>query len=687
MSFSISAGITTKEFSNLVNTVPAVATTIGALAGVFTWGPVNKAILVDSENNLVKLYGKPKDFNAETWFSAGNFLAYSNQLYVNRVAEAAFNAIAKVGTANADLHIVNNEDDYETKKASFQSNVHFIAKYPGDLGNSLRVSVCDNAAKYSSTVELNDYGANTKFDTANTKFSIDVGSRTGLFSFSNTSAITGNTPEAYVSNVAGLFSKGDIVEVGNTSIGKQEMKIKSVSSILIANTAGANTGAASFSVEFEDFYKLHTAFSTQDVKRKWEHYGLFSRAPGTSAFVTAQGNTAAVDQVHVVVSDIQGKIQPAGSVLEVFEGLSRATDAKGSDGTSIYYKTAINQRSSYIWAASDMPSATTANAALIASASGTVPYAANFTGGADGNSESAISIGSIAQGYDVFKDAETYDISLLITGKSRGGTHGELLGNYLIDNVAEARKDCVVFISPDRDDVVNNNIDPDADVVQFADAIRSTSYAVLDSGYKYQYDKYNDVMRWIPLNADVAGLCVNTDLVRDPWFSPAGFNRGNVLNVAKLAFSPNQAQRDLLYRNRVNPVVTFAGKGTVLYGDKTALATSNAFDRINVRRLFIVLEKAIATAAQATLFEFNDEFTRAQFRNMVEPYLRDIKGRRGITDFKVICDSTNNTGEVIDTNRFVGDIYIKPARSINFINLNFIAVGTDVAFNEVVGEF
>ncbi|NDC95925.1 hypothetical protein EB077_11520, partial [bacterium] len=341
----------------------------------------------------------------------------------------------------------------------------------------------------------------------------------------------------------------------------------------------------------------------------------------------------------------------------------------------------------FVYYANDRASAASANAASIASSTNSKPQTINFNSGTDANNESTVSLGTLLAGYDLFTSAEDVDISLVLTGKSRGGTNGEQIANYLIDNIAEVRKDCVVFVSPDKNDVVNNIGNEGNDVVVFRNSMRSSSYAVLDSGYKYQYDKYNDVYRYIPLNGDIAGLCVRTDDTRDPWYSPAGYNRGQVKNIIKLSYNPSKAYRDLLYKNGVNPVVTFPGQGTILFGDKTLLAKPSAFDRINVRRLFIVLEKAIATAAKFTLFEFNDDFTRAQFRNLVEPFLRDVQGRRGIYDFKVVCDGTNNTGEVIDRNEFVGDIYIKPAKSINFIQLNFVAVRTGVEFSEVVGQF
>jgi phage tail sheath protein FI len=305
-----------------------------------------------------------------------------------------------------------------------------------------------------------------------------------------------------------------------------------------------------------------------------------------------------------------------------------------------------------------------------------------LTGGSDGGKPSAA---QKITSYDIFKSAEDVDVSFLL-----GSDADATLATHLINNIAESRKDCIAVLSPERDDCVNNNSYEGKerdDIIEFRDSLPSSSYAVIDSGWKYQYDKYNDLYRFVPLNGDTAGLMVQTDSTRDPWYSPAGFNRGNVKNVIRLAYNPSKGDRDQLYKKGINPVVTFPGQGTVLFGDKTMLSKPSAFDRINVRRLFIVLEKAISTASKFTLFEFNDEFTRSQFRNLVEPFLRDVQGRRGITDFRVVCDATNNTGEVIDRNEFIGDIYIKPARSINFIQLNFVAVRSGVEFSEVVGKF
>jgi hypothetical protein len=320
-----------------------------------------------------------------------------------------------------------------------------------------------------------------------------------------------------------------------------------------------------------------------------------------------------------------------------------------------------------------------------------------FSLGIDGYTESTTSLATIARGYDLFGSSEDIDISLVLQGKPIAGSATDSqtglnvskfqLANYLIDNIVENRKDCVAFITPDDGVVTGNRNNEATAIVAWRNAVHDSSYAVLDSGYKYQYDRYNDVYRYVPSNGDVAGLCARTDSNRDPWWSPAGFNRGQIKNLVKLRFNPRKADRDVLYKNGVNPLTTFPGQGTVLYGDKTLQSKPSAFDRINVRRLFIVLEKAISTAAKFTLFEFNDEFTRAQFKNLVTPYLRDVQGRRGITDFLVVCDATNNTGERVDRNEFWGDIYIKPARSINFIQLNFVAVRTGVQFSEIVGKF
>jgi hypothetical protein len=416
--------------------------------------------------------------------------------------------------------------------------------------------------------------------------------------------------------------------------------------------------------------------------REWRYSKEFTRAPGTSTFAANVGGQN--DEVHMLLIDATGLITgAAGTVIQKWEGASKAGDAKSSNGTSSYYKNLINN-SGWIWWLDTPDTADIlgrANWGAVAKNNNFDALANNpdvtLAGGDDGD---ALTEANIMDAYEMFSDASAFDISLMPTGNVSANT-----ASWIIENVAALRKDVVAFVSAPL--LIGTASDIATEMVQYRDSIdvgdAAASYGVMDSGWKYQYDRYNDVFRWIPLNGDVAGLCAYTDNVSDAWFSPGGFNRGQIKNVTKLAFNPTQAQRDLLYVGGINPVVTFPGEGTILYGDKTMQKKSSAFDRINVRRLFIVLEKAVANAAKYQLFEFNDDFTRAQFKNLVEPFLRDVQGRRGIVDFRVKCDTTNNTPAVIDANEFIADIYIKPNRSINYITLNFIATKTGVSFETV----
>jgi hypothetical protein len=412
----------------------------------------------------------------------------------------------------------------------------------------------------------------------------------------------------------------------------------------------------------------------------WSYSSYFTSAPGTSAYASAVGG--ANDEIHIVVIDAGGKFTgQQGTVLEVYPFLSKASDAS-INGESNFYKQVIFNNSQYVYATDPVNYATT-NSTWDNTAANTnfAVLTTNPTITLAGGSEFTPTNGNIQTAYDLFANKEEIDISLVLTGNAN-----TIVQQYVIDNIVNSRKDCVAFISPPRTAIDNISTTPTAGLQAWlASLARTSSYVVADSGYKYMYDKYNNAYRYIPLNGDVAGLCVNTDTVRDPWFSPAGFNRGQIKNAIKLAFNPNKTQRDVMYAAGINPVVSFPGQGIVLFGDKTLQNKPSAFDRINVRRLFIVLEKSISQAAQFSLFEFNDEFTRAQFVALITPFLRDVQGRRGIYDFRVVCDTTNNTPQVIDSNQFVGDIYIKPARSINFIQLNFVAVATGVDFTTIVG--
>jgi Phage tail sheath protein subtilisin-like domain/Phage tail sheath C-terminal domain len=681
MSFQVSPGVNITEI-DLTTIVPAVSTSTGAIAGLMNWGPVNQRIMVDSEKYLASRFGTPSNLNAETWFTAASFLGYGNSLYVVRAAPTdVFSAYANTGAATANLtNTIYNETDYNNRATGLDVDITYLAKYPGSFGNSLRISVCDSPTAYNSVIDMS-VAANTL---ATGNVTIAVGSNTATVTISNTA--TGNTTQmtALATSLLAQISVDDLVQVGNANVGVQNLKISSTSGSVTSNST-----AATFTISFTDKLQLASNVSQTNIPRYWEFYNLVNGAPGTSTYQQQFGNTAAKDEMHVVVVDQGGKFTGVpGTILETYAGLSRATDAKTLDGGTNYYKNIINQSSQYIWWANDRTSAVSNTAVNLTSASNSAIMDLRFVGGSDGAStEANVSIATITAGYDYYASAEDVDISLLLTGKALGGTYGEQLPNYLIDNIALKRLDCVVFVSPGKATVVNNVGYEASSMVAFRNNSRDTSYAVLDSGYKYMYDRYNDINRWIPLNGDIAGLCARTDNSLDPWWSPAGFNRGQIKNIIKLAYNPRHTDRDTLYKAGINPVVTFPGQGTILYGDKTMQSKPSAFDRINVRRLFIVLEKSISTAAKYTLFEFNDQFTRSQFKNLVTPFLRTVKGRRGITDFLVVCDGTNNTPQIVDSNQFVGDIYIKPARSINFIQLNFVAVGTGVQFAEIVGQF
>lgn len=670
MAFALSPSVTVKEI-DLTGIVPAVDSTTAAIAGVFPWGPVDDRELVSSENELTFRFGKPTDDNYETFYSASNFLSYSNKLYVTRAADDGAKNAAGANTTIVAQPLIKNKVDYEIKASTLDVNAIFPAKWPGAIGNSLKVAVCASANAFAETLSIS---------TANTTLAVAFAVNTKSASVT----VTAPSEELAQTAVAALSAKlnvGDLVTAGNSAIGVQQLKVSTISGVT-SNTAAKT---ATFTITTEQPYHLASNVIQTALKRAWEYSGLVDGAPATSSFTAKRGGSK--DELHIVVIDKLGKFSGTpGTPLEVWAKVSRAKDALGEQGGSIYFKNVLNQSSSYIWYGNALPGVTEDVATAITPIS-VAPFGYSFSGGADTLSENAITLGDLARAYDQYKSSEAVDVSIIITGKSIGGANGEGLGNYIIDNIAETRKDCVVVISPALNDVVNNPYQEAEAIVEFRDSLRSTSYAILDSGYKYQYDRYNDKFRWIPLNADVAGCMARTDFDRDPWWSPAGFQRGNIKNVVKLAYNPDRADRDLIYKSGINPVVSFPGSGVILYGDKTLLANPSAFDRINVRRLFITLEKSIAIAAKTTLFEFNDAFTRAQFRNMIQPYLRDVKGRRGITDFKVVCDDTNNTGEVIDRNEFIGDIYVKPARSINYITLQFVAVRTDVMFDEVVGSF
>jgi phage tail sheath protein FI len=639
MAFQVSPGVLVQE-KDLTRIIPAVSTSIGAVAFQATQGPLDEVVSISSEQELVSTFGKPNSTTFEGFFTAANFLAYSNSLRVVRVQNSSVSNATESGSA----FVVKNTTDYQDNYADGSASVGlWAARTAGAWGNNLRIDSCPSATVYE---ELN------KTTVADAAMAV------------------GDTVVTVTSGTG--ISAGDIVNFGDN----YEYRVVSVATndLTIVRKEEPQYFTAS------DSSGLHAEPTNgAQVRRRWRHYDLFDKAPGTSPYAQANGGSG--DELHIVIVDEDGGISGTkGEVLETFGAVSKGSDAKTPQGSTNYYPDVIYNSSNYIYWMDHNASGSNWGSAVSGTTftSVTTVSEVSLQSGADG---SAATTAQKLSAYEKFADAETVDVGLIMAGNG-DATH--------IDNlitVAENRKDAVVFASPERADVVgvaNANTQKD-NVVGFFNGIRSSSYVVFDSGYKYQYDRYNDVYRYVPLNGDIAGLAARTDLVADSWFSPAGLNRGIVRGAVKLAFNPQKSHRDELYRARVNPVATFPGQGTVLFGDKTGLSAPSAFDRINVRRLFITLEKAISTASKFQLFEFNDEFTRANFRNIVEPFLREVQGRRGITDFLVVCDETNNTGEVIDRNEFIAEIFVKPARSINFITLQFIATRTGVSFDEVAG--
>jgi len=760
-----------KDFSSIV---PAVSSSAGAYAGAFSWGPIEFPIRLSSENELVAKFGAPTDSNYQSFFSAANFLAYANTMYVNRIdAVGLKNATSTVSGGLAGVTVTNQGLGYTS------ATPPAVTVSAPNIAGGVQATV---------TITMTSYD-----DNGTTKYKVGT---------------------AVVSNAGSGYTATPTITVAPPAAGTTAVLTPAATVVGGVKIKNSNHYLENFSEGVEEFGTFAAKYSGTRAngvrvylvdRGNWETIpadvkALLPGQPGTSDFAARNIGPNVYDELHVVVIDNgRGSFSGVpGSVLEKFEYLSKITDAQRSDGTNFYYKTYINQNSSYLWTlehptdtededvsssvvSAGLVSFVTAGSKITCAAVGEFTGLANLktyldnahtpveivvTGSASNNGQYTVTavnaipvsqldptiasyeilvstavvnennvscnidrkmkvnwgvpasaftavIGSksmdvmgegtagqytlnggaddftvgdspLQNAYAMFANVDDYDVSLIVAGNVSATT-----ANNIISNVAEVRKDCMVFISPR-----NTSGNPWITSTQAGDAVTaavtyknsvntSSSFAVIDSGWKYQYDRYNDKYRWVTLNADTAGLCARTDLTADTWYSPGGFNRGQIKNVVKLGYNPNQSQRDELYKNGINPVVTFPGQGTVLYGDKTMLAKPSAFDRINVRRLFIVLEKAIATAAKYQLFEFNDSFTRAQFRNLIEPFLRDVQGRRGIVDFKVVCDETNNTGEVIDRNEFVADIFIKPNRSINFITLTFVAARSSVSFEEI----
>ena len=662
MAFQVSPGVQVTE-KDLTNVVPAVATSIAGIVLAAQKGPVDSITAIASEEELVSIFGEPQSASNqfEDWMAAAAFLGYGNALRVVRPASAAVNACT-----SGSAILIKNTNHYKDGDGSTGPYIdgsasvgQWAARTAGAWGNSLKVAMCPSATEFEQTFSGS---------------AATLGVTTGTPSVGATQ-VGVDTGGGSAGDGGAKYNVGDIVYFQETD-GSEYKVITIVNDTLTIERFGtANTAGG-----------LRSALAAAtNVRRRWEFYDQFDGAPGTSTFVQDRTGVSTADEIHIIVIDQDGGITGVPKeILEKWTGLSKISDARSAQGAQNYYVDAIYSGSSYIfWM--DHPGVGTGYGNTAAE-QGTTLFSAlsevittiTLTSGAD---DYALTAGEQKDGIDRFKDTETVDLNLFLCGKADATKAGNAL------DMCTDRKDAVAFVSPELSDVVNvaNEVTQTSNVKGYFDALTSTSYGMFDSGYKYTYDKYNDTYRWIPLNGDMAGLCARTDLVADAWWSPGGFNRGQIRGVVKLAYNPQKANRDILYRARINPIVAFPGQGTILFGDKTAQSKPSAFDRINVRRLFIVLEKAISTAAKFQLFEFNDEFTRAGFRNMVEPFMRDIQGRRGVTDFLVVCDESNNPGSVVDRNEFVADIFVKPARSINFISLNFIATKTGVAFSEVVG--
>lgn len=659
----LSPGVEVKEI-DLTTIIPAASAVDGAFVGRFAWGTCYEPVLVGTEDDLVANFYQPvypSSFStqlngaySQDFLVAAQFLSYASRLRAVRAVvkaggagTAAFNSNASVTGAAGTAIQVLNKADFDSKAGSL-SSYFLLGRYPGILGNSIGVSVCRYSAAGTEWQNVVQAGTATGWTFNRSVAASGITGYTNPNGYVNVPVLTAPATQAANFNVgdyvsftyAGKVYKNKIEEIANSGV-----SIVLAKSSLVAPTVSTTLASGSLS----------------NITMNWAFSGLFTAAPASG-------------QVHLVLYDATGAWSgTAGTILASYRNLDLTNaNATYDDGSTSYLPKVLNDGSLYVRAGEGV---------LTLPSVDTKALTFTMAGGTDGD---VPGVDEIITGWDQFSNPAQTDISLCITGVSDSSA---IIPNYVIDNICETRKDCIAFVSPRQSDVVNATGSELTNVKTFRNLLPSTSFAFLDSGWKYIFDRYNNTYRWIPLNADMAGLTARTETERDAWFPPAGFNRGGLKNIVKLAWNPSQVQRDDLYSANVNPVLNFDGQGTVLFGDKTLLTKSSAFDRINVRRLFIILEKAIKKASVYSLFELNDEYTRQRFVGLVEPFLREIQGRRGITDFLIVCDETNNTPQVVDTNRFIGDIYIKPARSINFITLNFIAVPTGVDFNEVVGKF
>ena len=645
MATQVSPGIVVQERDFTNSRLQETITNIGAIAGPFLQGEVGVAKLITSEKDLVETFGKPTDDNFEFWFTASEFLNYGGNLQVARIADSSGSHLTNANSGAVGTVKVNNPADFEANIEATNQAYDFVAKTPGKWGNSLKVVTIDAGADQILTL---------------------------------------------ASGVA--FSKGDAITDGTANGVVYEDNTSDTTKVAVVLDAGSAKFVKDGTVSTQNVDAVSTWYDEQYAIAGSLKWNALAPRPGTSPYAAARGGK--YDEIHVAVIDEGGTVSgTANTVLEKMLYLSKAPGAKTTEGESNHYKQVIKGRSKYVYLAAYEDSTDvftyTSSVAITTSATAASqfhlygPQSYSLSAGTDYNN---YNVGNETQTYsDVFGDVETLTVDYILAGPTTLAKANALI------NLSNLRKDCITFISPQRADVLGSSAATTSaqtdNVVDFFESISdSSSYAVFDNNYKYIYDRFNDVYRYIPTNADMAGLCVNTTAISEAWFSPAGFNRGNLRNAIKIAYNPTKSQRDELYAKRVNPIVSFPGQGIVLFGDKTALRSPSAFDRINVRRLFLILERTLKNFSKGVLFELNDETTRLNFTTQVNNYMRDIQARRGMTDFLVVADTSNNTPDVIDRNEFVADIYIKPSRSINFITLTFVATRTGVSFNEVIGR-
>jgi hypothetical protein len=717
-----SPGIVVREVDLTIGSVQPSSNKIGGIVAPFAKGPVDSPTLVENENDLLSSFGEPysTDKHYEHWLSASSYLAYGGSLRIIRADDAQIKN-AFVGSATSIK--IKSLDHYE--ELGYDENtitgVTFAAKNPGSWGNGLKVAIIDSKADQIIS-GISTIGINA---------TIAVG-------YGVTQSLTGKVDSLSGTSISldGSYLKGIITEIDGTQVSVKILSRVSsdgtetivdyqpdgtysfteTGSLGLVDNTGVSIGSTTYTAETDWFDNQSIILTTSSIP--WNN---IAPRPGTSSFAEPRGSR--FDEIHVVVIDDLGTITGnAGTILEKHIGLSKATDAEFSAGSTSYWRKYIAKGSPNIFAGGAPSGITTTGfdagqfdlttdngwdqsaENIIFAAAGSNTYTLsgglNYDGGTSltDNGSLTPTLAELRDGYDLFENTESVKVDFLLMGSAGYSKEtAQNLANKLI-SVAELRKDAIAFISPYRGSALTDtSIDTDVtvnsaevvttNVLSFFSSVASSSYAVFDSGYKYMYDRFADTFRYVPLNGDIAGLCARNDINNFPWYSPAGTTRGAILNAVKLAYTPSKSQRDRLYSNRINPVIFSPGAGIILFGDKTGLARSSAFDRINVRRLFVYVEDAISRAAKDVLFEFNDEITRTNFVNTIEPFLRDVQAKRGIFDYVVVCDETNNTAAVIDANEFRADIYIKPARSINFIGLTFIATKTGVDFEEVIGNF